>query len=190
MNWTKLLPIENYDFTTNLSIDEVYSRLSANIEPKQANLLSMLNEKRSKPYEGEISQNSFKINRIINYRNSFLPVIHGEMSNYFGQTRIKIRMRPAAFVFIFMAFWLGLVAIGCIVILFSGFINIKEVLHSGFSLMLLVPFGIFLFGCMLPAMAFKPESRKAKRFLATLLNEEEYIKPAAYDGLSPRNTYI
>ncbi len=175
MNLKKYLPFENYVLTTKLSAEEVYKRLSENIEPKKTFRLSKFNHNATKPYEGEISGNSFSISRIISYRNSFLPAIHGEISTFPGQTQIQIKMRPFTIVLIFMSFWLGIVGLICVGMLLMGFFRIAEILKTGFSPILLIPFGMFIFGCLLVNLAFKAESRKSKEFLAALLSGQENI---------------
>jgi hypothetical protein len=135
----------------------------------------MFNRNSTKPYEGEISKNSFSISRIIGYRNSFLPTIHGDVSTFLGQTQIKIKMRPVTFVLIFMSFWLGIVGLVCLGTLLIGLLNISKILRTGFSPMLLIPFGMFIFGILLTNLAFKAESKKSKEFLATLLSGQENI---------------
>lgn len=175
LNLKKYLPFENYVLTTNLSADEVYQRLSDIIEPKKTFRLSMFNRNSTKPYEGEISRNSFTISRIISYRNSFLPIIHDDISTLFGQTQIQIKMRPETFVVIFMSLWLGAVGLACIGMLLRGLFQIRQILQTGFSPMLLIPFGMFIFGCLLTILAFKEESKKSKKNLATLLSGQEKI---------------
>jgi hypothetical protein len=173
MNWKQHLPFEDYILITKLSGEEVYNRLSDNIEPKNTFQISSLNRNSTKPYEGILSGTSFSISRIINYRNSFLPTINGHISTFPGKTQIDIKMRPATFVLVFMSVWLGVVGLVSIVILFVGLFQIRQILQSGFSPMLLIPFAMFIFGCLLTSFGFKAESKKSKEFLATLLNGQE-----------------
>ena len=53
-------------------------RIGQNIEPKKTLRLGFKN-KNTKLYEGYLNGNNFEINRIISYRNSFLPQIKGEI---------------------------------------------------------------------------------------------------------------
>lgn len=98
MNLKKYLPFENYVMTSKLSVEEVKRRLADNIEPKKSLRLSVFNRGTNKPYEGEILGDTFTISRIINYRNSFLPVITGHISTFLGTTQINVKMRPMTFV--------------------------------------------------------------------------------------------
>lgn len=169
------LPFENYVLTTALSPDEVRTRLSNIIAPKKGFRLTLFKRTTEKPYEGEISVNSFCINRIIHYKNSFLPLIKGEIALAGDKTTIKIKMRPATFVLVFMSFWLGTVALVCLTILVMGVLRWKQILHSGFSPMLLIPYGMLLFGSLLSYFAFKTESKKSKAFISLLLEAESTL---------------
>ncbi len=173
MNLKKYLPFENYILSTKLSATEIYKRLSNNIEPKRTFRFSPFNRNSTKPYEGEIYENTFSMSRIINYRNSFLPIIRGDISIFAGQTQINIKMRPVTFALIFISFWLGVVGLICVGMLLSGLLQIRQLVKTGFSPMLLIPFGMFIFGYLLMTLAFKAESGKSKKFLVTLLEAQE-----------------
>lgn len=82
-------------------------------------------------------------------------------------------MKPAPFVIVFMAIWLGVMGLACIVTLAIGIIKVKQILETGFSPMVLTPFGGFIFGYLLTVIAFKKESKIAKEFLLSLLNGQE-----------------
>jgi hypothetical protein len=173
MNLQKILPFEDYVLASQLTVAEVYKYLAENIEPKRAFRFSVFSRTATKPYEGEISGNIFTISRIISYRNSFLPVITGNVSSLAGETQIHIKMKPVILVIIFMSFWLGVLGLVCIGMFLTGLLQFKEILRSGFSPMNLIPFGMFGFGWALIYFGFKAESKKSKAFLATLLNGRE-----------------
>jgi hypothetical protein len=175
MNLKKYLPFENYVMTSKLSVEEVKRRLADNIEPKKSLRLSVFNRGSNKPYEGQILGDTFTISRIINYRNSFLPVITGHISTFLGKTQINVKMRPVTFVLIFISLWLGIVGLACLGIILVGLIQFKQVLQNGFSPMILIPFGMFLFGCLLITLAFKAESKKSKKFLEQLFEGQENL---------------
>jgi len=84
-------------------------------------------------------------------------------------------MRPVTPVLIFMSIWLGIVVLVCLGTLLIGLLNIAEILRTGFSPMLLIPFGMFIFGSLLTNLAFQTESKQSKEFLATLLHGQESI---------------
>ena len=175
MTLKKFLPFENYVITSRLPVEEVRKRLADNIEPKKSLRLSVFNRDSNKPYEGQILGDTFTISRIINYRNSFLPVITGHISTFLGKTQINVKMRLVIFVLIFISFWLGSIELICLGIILVGLIRFKQVLQNGFSPMILIPFGMFLFGCLLTIFAFKAESKKSKYFLEKLFEGQENL---------------
>ncbi len=173
MSIKKYLPFEDYVLTTALPVDEVYRRLAKNIGPKKIFRLSLSDRSPSTPYEGSIGGNTFKISRIIGYRNSFLPFITGQILNIGGQTQINIKMRPVVAVLIFMSFWLGVVGLVCAAMIIQLFaVNVHD-FHNGFSPVALIPFVMFIFGWALCYFPFKTESKGSKKFLAVLLEGQE-----------------
>ena len=173
MNLRKYLPYEDYALTSKLSVEEVRKRIFENIEPKKTYRFPGFNKNTVKLYEGTLIDNAFTITRIINSRNSFLPVITGDISTFLGKTQIKIEMRLVHLVLVFMSLWLGIVGLVCIGIFLVGALKFKEILETGFSPMLLIPYAMFIFGCLLVILSFKAESKKSKDFLLELLEGQE-----------------
>lgn len=118
-----------------------------------------------KPYEGWLRGNSFKVNRLIMYRNSFLPTIKGEIVKEYRGAKVHITMRLHTFVLVFMLIWLGGVFAFCIAALFTS-------AGGEMGAFILVPFGMLLFGYGLSTAAFKYESKKSKAFFAEVLEVE------------------
>ncbi|MEO6254656.1 MAG: hypothetical protein ABIO79_15195 [Ferruginibacter sp.] len=169
MNINKFLPSESYTLTTKLSVDQVRARIQDITGPKlDLGFFTSPKNNSLKPYEGSISGNSFNISRVINYGNSFLPVITGAISSYAGRTDVKIDMRLAAFVRIFVLIFLGLIGFSIIIHIFLFARNLPA--KSSFSL--LISFIAFIFCVLLTYFAFKKESTISKQFLAKLLEEE------------------
>ena len=158
----KFLPIENLSYQTNLSVDEVMSRLSKYIEPKKAFRFGLFGKAATKPYEGQIIGHSFEINRIINYRNSFLPQITGVIEGNTTGTTIKVKMRMHIFVIAFICFWLFGVGIAGFAFLYQG------ISDSSYSLFTFIPLGMLLFLYALMMFGFKLESSRSKKDLQNL----------------------
>ena len=72
-------------------------------------------------FNGEILEESFKIQRNINYRNSFLPVIIGKIKETENGSEISIKMRLNHFVKGFMTFWFSFVILFCLMMPFKKF---------------------------------------------------------------------
>ena len=159
----KWLPFEDYIFSTHLSVAEVYQRLSDNIEPDKPYRKYSFTFTPSKEYEGTISENTFSISRVINYRNSFQPIISGTIEKVLGGTMVKVKMRLHTVVLIFMAYCCTFAGVFCIGIL----MNASD--SSTMNLGSLIPFILF-FGILgMTIGGFKVESSESKKFLQNLL---------------------
>lgn len=119
-----------------------------------------------KPYAGNITGQQFEIVRVINYKNSFLPVVKGEVSHFLGQTEIRVKSSPHIAVLVFSGFWMLMVLLGCVTV--TG-VAIRE----GFEPALLIPFAMLIFGSLLFTVPYKIEAKKAKEFLVKLLDATE-----------------
>lgn len=172
MNIKSWLPFDRYTLVSRLSVAEVMSRLEANVTARKLNAVLFVQrygtkkDSSDKPYKGVIKEQTFEIERIINYRNSFVPVIKGEVSHFLGQTEIKVKSSPHVAVLVFCAFWMSVVLLACLAVT-------AVMLRGGFEFPMLIPFGMLVFGCLLFTIPYKLEANKSKKFLATLLEGEE-----------------
>ena len=168
MKIKRFFPFENFILQTKLSPADVLSRVSNSIEPRKNFQFSFFSVARSKPYEGKIFGSNFEINRIIYYRNSFLPVIRGTIYTYLDRTEIKITMRPTVFVIVFMSFWLGTVGLVCVAMIIVALTQLEKIFQGGVSLFAFIPIGMFIVGAAMIVVGFKTESKKAEQFLTEL----------------------
>jgi hypothetical protein len=165
----QFLPIENITYKTSLKESEVIEKLRDLVG--QRKFFALQND--TKPYKGKINGNTFKMEREINYRNSFLPTIQGSVIKDFNGTVIKVKMRLSIPVIVFMSIWFGGVGIGCLLVL-------AQLFTATFNPMFLIPFGMLLFGYFLTMRAFKHESKRSKKDLAELLRAEIVETPLAF----------
>lgn len=163
----KYLPFENITYQTKLDSEEILSRINEIIEPKKTlRMTGIFGSSDHKPYEGSINGSSFNINRIIGYRNSFLPRIKGNIEKDFGKTKVNVKMRLHPFVLVFMIVWCGGVGLG-----FLAFLT-ATIGKGTFEPAILIPLGMLLFGYGLTTGGFKYESIKSKKYLAELFEAE------------------
>ncbi|NEQ53189.1 MAG: hypothetical protein F6K11_24140 [Leptolyngbya sp. SIO3F4] len=163
----KYLPFENITYKTQLDPDEILKRLSEVIEPKKTiRMKGMFGNNNHKPYEGRISKNIFIINRIITYRNSFIPTIKGIIEKDNDGTKIHVKMRLHEVAMVFMFIWFGGVGIALLIFLVSMFND------QHFEPIILIPFGMLIFGYVLVTAGFKYESIKSKKYLTQLFEAE------------------
>jgi hypothetical protein len=62
----------------------------------------------TKPFRGEIRENTFKMYKAIRYRNSFLPIVCGEILTCHAGTMVRIIMRPCGFTIAFLCVFIGM----------------------------------------------------------------------------------
>lgn len=164
------LPKENITYKTKLEPLEIINRLNNVIEPyKSFRLKGILSDKEFKEYEGEIINNTFNVKRIINYRNSFLPRIEGEIIKDLSSTKINVKMKLHSLVLFIMIIWISLTLIFFLFLL-KEMIKVEKFSFELFTFLLMLVFG---FGITLGG--FKYESIKSKKFFAKLF-EAEIIK--------------
>lgn len=162
----KYLPYEDITYKTNLSEQEVLTRLSGFVEPKKFGL----GRNYIKEYEGSIDNNSFEISRVIQYRNSFLPQINGRIQNGNDGVKIQLTMSLHAFVSFFLIVWCSFA-----LIFFIG-VSIKAIREKEISVELFLPLCMLLFVYALTMVGFKSESKKSKEYFrrsfeAEIMNE-------------------
>jgi hypothetical protein len=163
----KLLPIENITYQTKLKEEDIIHRLVENIEPKK---MFRFGSGSTKPYEGEIDENTFSIRRIIRNKNSFLPQIKGKIEKEYYSTIISVKMRLRLSVIIFLCFWCGCVGFICMLIIFIILTKSSE--SSGFPVGAIIPFGMLFFAYGLTMVSFKAESNKSKKYLKELFEAD------------------
>lgn len=161
----KYLPIENITYKTRLKEEEVLKRLADSIEPEKIRF-GLFDSSATKPYEGQIDGASFRIKRIIRYRNSFLPRISGTIVKDFDGTTINVKMKLHPLVMVFICFWCGSVGLAGITIMA---ISLRNASYEPASL---IPFGMFIFAYGLTMGCFKYESNKSKSDLQTILEAD------------------
>lgn len=162
----KFLPYENITYRTKLKEEEVINRLNNFVEPEKIFRFNFFGNGSSKSYEGDILGNKFYINRIINYRNSFLPRITGTVRTEVYETTIKVKMRLSIFVVIFLCFWCIATCSFCFLGLFFSYKS--NTFYNGS----LVPLGMLLFAYCLTMGGFKFESYKSRKHLLNLFEAE------------------
>ena len=162
-----LIPFERLTIETPLSPEEVRQRLAEVIEPGRGFKSFSQNHK---AYQGELKEHQFEVTRIIHYRNSFLPVIKGEIRQDLGGSVIDIKMSPHIFVIVFMMLWFGFA--GTIFLVVAGVALVSFWQSSGEDISMLagiyIPAGFLIFGYLLVMGGFKFEAVKSKAFFREL----------------------
>jgi hypothetical protein len=114
------------------------------------------------PFVGRVEGNRFKFHRVITGRNSFLPIISGQIVATDEGAVLRGTMRLAIVVAVFMAFWISAATYGAVEA-FSGVRQTSDVMGR------VIPLGMPILGVILTVVGFVPERRKAVRLLSEAL---------------------
>lgn len=142
-----------FSLETTKTREEVLQILRDNTSPKRISMFS--SSSGGKYFWGTISEDSFKIRRIIWYRDSFQPIIRGNIVELTSGTRVEITMRPHWFVIAFTTILLYF--------LFSAFAPLANGDY--------VPFVILTAFLLLAYAPYRIECLIAKKKLVSLLSE-------------------
>jgi hypothetical protein len=151
-----LLPFETIVIETPLTKEETIFNLTECIEPEKT--FRFFNKSDTRDFEGQLRGNEFEIKRIINYRNSFLPIIKGRIQTIGTGTRITVNMRIHVAVMAFMAVWFGFIGL-----FFLASLNSED---NGDTI--LFPLGMLLFGYALTMGGYLFESYRTKEILTDI----------------------
>ena len=159
-----LLPYQKLVIEVPYSREELTRRLGKEVTSRTRRWGSF--EKRTELFEGVVSDEGFQISRIIDYRNSFLPVIEGRFYPHAKGVRVEITMRLHVAVLIFSIVWLGMVGI-----VLGGaathFLATRKI-----DAVALTPFGMLLFFYLMVTIGFGVEAKKASKLLNRLFEVE------------------
>jgi hypothetical protein len=153
-----LLPRRAFEFRTQLRPTQVADVLREMVEPRRLFRFRA----GSRPFQGTVADSGFLIDRIISYRNSFLPQIRGTIQSEALGSRVAVVMELHPVVRAFMYLWFGGISLGGAVFLgnsITGQTSPVPVLFVG---------AMFLFGRILCHGAFSLEAKKAERLLLSL----------------------
>ncbi|GAA4279830.1 hypothetical protein [Gaetbulibacter aestuarii] len=160
----KIIPYQKLEFRTSLSETELEQQLSENIMPKRGIQLGFSKKADDKIFEGTFSYEQFNIQRVIYYKNSFLPQVQGSYRNFNSGTTISVVLKMHDFVSIFMIIWLSLVSVAFIFTLYGVMVQETTPIAVIFPLVMLA------FGFSLPHLAFQHEKKKTISALEKMLN--------------------
>ncbi|MGL5888490.1 MAG: hypothetical protein ACRC3B_01315 [Bacteroidia bacterium] len=89
-----ILLTEQFTLSTALTPQEILARLNHYVYKRDNFFTSSGTRTPYQTYEGWYDEEDFKIKRIINYRNSFLPVITGNIAQNGSRSTITVKMTP------------------------------------------------------------------------------------------------
>ncbi|MEM8898671.1 MAG: hypothetical protein AAGC85_11230 [Bacteroidota bacterium] len=165
----KYLPYDQITIHSPLSISQINQKLRKHLSDRPWWKMGGV---APNTYRGNLYSQHFNISRIINYRNSFLPQIRGEMSSTPYGSLVKLTFRLPLIASCFMMLWMGGVSFALIVIMIGLFTDPSV----DFNLFMLAPVAMLLFGYLLTLLGFKAESNPSIAFFQELLeHQKEFV---------------
>lgn len=134
---------------------EIIQILKENISEKRSIFYSSYDEF----FNGKVFDDSFKIQKNISYRNSFLPIIIGTIKETENGSEISLKMRANRFVAGIMIFWFSIVILFCLI---TPFLKIEFPFC-------LIPYLMLIFGILLVTIPTKIETKISIEKLEDLL---------------------
>lgn len=101
----KLIPYHRFEILSALSQTEALQAIASRIEERKLFRITAMSAANDERLDGSVTGNRFNVTRIMGYRNSFAPVIGGEVNEGGSFSRIVITMRPSILVVIFLGFF-------------------------------------------------------------------------------------
>jgi hypothetical protein len=164
-----LLPYRKFDLLSPHPPQEVVAALSRQVEPRR-----WIRFQANRRFEGTVNATTFDVSRIISYRNSFVPQIHGTIAPEGNGSRISISMQLHVVVLAFLLVWVTLV---CTI---GGVFAVSSIRNGGPAEEALIPLGMFVFVWAMTVGGFWYEAWKAERLLCSITDgsRESRASPA------------
>ena len=156
-----LIPYQRFEIKTRFSPNVTLGKIAELVESRQ--LIRAPFSKNHKPFEGELQGFSFKLSRIIHYRNNFLPILIGEIEDDLDATSVKITVRPNLLASLLIP---GLLFAPIFLTIFA-----VETFNVGLAWL------VYAFIYIAIMASFNFELNKAKKILNKQLETEKYYLP-------------
>jgi hypothetical protein len=113
-----LIPFDRVTLVVPASAEVTRERLQASVGKHTWNVFKRDSHS---PFLGEVGPDRFKIVRNINYRNSWMPVLVGRITQEGANAVIRVRLRLVTFVLVFTSFWIVMATFGALAITWRSF---------------------------------------------------------------------
>ncbi|MBI1215717.1 MAG: hypothetical protein GC185_07860 [Alphaproteobacteria bacterium] len=187
-----IFPSRRFIMSSELYPAQAEEALRARLQPKR-DWKSMIMRPGGGGFTGTLSNGHFRFYRDINYQNSFLPVVEGEIRGGEGPpSRIHVRMGTNLGVRVFLSFWLFFVGLAGAGVL-AAYVDPSFVQKMGSRMgsgaahhagppplpAVIVPLVMLVFGLALPQIGFRGEARRATEFLKEVFGAQIEAEPVA-----------
>ena len=163
----KLFPSQEATLYSVLPKAEVLDRLQYNVQPEYMGFTDK--DYPAKRFEGHIEGDSFTLKRVVDYRNSFLPVIRGSLSELPRGTRVNLTLKPMRRIAIIMRLWFGAAVLVLIITI------IASLTDGGSVIAVIIPLIMLAVGVALQHICFNTESERAIDELRSIVEAKQKL---------------
>ncbi|MGV0754994.1 hypothetical protein F0358_09600 [Empedobacter brevis] len=150
---------KTYQLTTNLSEQEAFRILRYNTTEEQL----MHFTKPNTFFTGKIENNYFKLKKVIEGQNNFVPILSGRISIKNNQTCIDFSFQQNSMVDIFIGLYIFVTSI---FLIFASIMIVNDNLHP--KAIILIPFPILFFGVLIYQVNTSDSKNESINFLEKL----------------------
>jgi hypothetical protein len=150
---------------TRQSLTDVFANLQYHVQQEKSQGIIPKKLKSHHTYTGNYNNHSFRIRKIIGYRNDFRPLLHGKYYTSGNKTRIDIYFQLHPIVYIAPAFSIILFIYGIYNTIFIYIPENKAQIHQ----ILILAFAIYTIVCIF----FNFELHRAKKDMLHIFEAEE-----------------
>ena len=144
--------------------EQVTEALSREVKPGTMMELDWGRQKDAREFRGEIRENSFRIVRRVQFRNSFAPILEGRVNSIDGGSELSVAMFVPTSVLLFVIVWTVLAAGAAILVVQQ--LMLDNELETAMTLtMATIP----LVGLAVAWLGFSLEARNSERLIKSLI---------------------
>ena len=179
-----LLPYEHFYIKTHLSRDKIIQKLrDVTDTTRRIVWFPSFASRQHKLYLGKVNETSFNIYRWIHHKDSFLPVIVGELLPQNAGSKIRVKMHLHWLVIIFMTLWLGFFGLTLVnqILYVFRYILQADNLPADWLAGLIMPavFWFFAYGMMI--IGFKVDVKRERQFILELTEAYNVIEIGLFE---------
>ena len=168
----RFIPHAAFDIETHLTREEILARLNEKIAPREFCRVF----RKGAEFEGDVTDDGFRIARIVYFRNWYFPVTSGKIMPGDSGTKVCVDLRPKRFAVRYRVFMLCFLGLLFLLLIEQNF-WVKLALYIAFVLLS----EWFL------VRSFRAEVRKQERLLTQMFNEAESAQRSAAEKEEPQN---
>jgi hypothetical protein len=179
-----LLPYEHFYIETHLSREKIVQKLhDVTDTTRRIVWFPTFASRQHKLYLGKVNEANFSIYRWIHHRDSFLPVIDGELLSQNEGSKIKVRMHLHWLVIIFMTLWLGFfgLAFANQTLYLFRYVLQTDSLPANWSAGIVIPAFFFLFAYGMMIFGFKVDVKRERQFILKLTEAYNVIELGLFE---------